>query len=167
MKYDGTVGSGACMITSQGGTLGFQLTLECEDGEIGHIIWLTENTKERALDTFAVLGVGETKLQNSTYVENQLANDITGKPVSFTTVEETYRDKTRVKVGFINKRGALAGGLSPAKAAAIFFGGKPNGTAPSKPASQTTRAGIQPKAPLTDFPAVGPTAGSDDSDIPF
>ena len=123
-KYDGTVSDGAKMVVSQSGTLGFFLRLHCEDGEISHTIWLTDNTKERALETFALLGVTEAQLQDAVFVRDKLASAVEGREVSFTTTEEKYKGKSRVKVGFINKRNRSVGG-SPVNAAVAFFGGTP------------------------------------------
>ena len=121
-KYHGKVASGSELIQSQSGTLGYQVNLECEDGETDFIIWLTPKNKERAAKVFKeALGISEEKLQDGNYIELQLATDITGREVTFATVEEEYKGKSKVKVSFLFQRSALAG-TSPGKAAASFFG---------------------------------------------
>ena len=122
-KYHGTVGSGSELIQSQSGTLGYQVQLECEDGDTSYVIWLTPKNKERAEKVFVqALGRTVEQLHNGTYIELQLAIDITGREVTFVTTEEEYKGKSTVKVSFLFARSQVAGG-SPAKAAAAFFGG--------------------------------------------
>lgn len=124
-KYHGTVGAGSELIQSQSGTLGYQVNLECEDGESMYVIWLTPKNKERAEKTFTeALGIEKEKLINGNYIEFQLGLDITGREVTFVTQEEEYKGKTKVKVSFLFRRSAVTGG-SPGKAAASFFGGAP------------------------------------------
>lgn len=121
-KYHGEV-IGGDLVESGGGTLAYQVNLKCEDGEASYMIWLTARNRERASKTFIdVLGVDGEKLKNQTYIENQLALDITGKEVTFVTEEEEYKGKTKIKVAWLFKRSASNG--NPAKAAASFFGGK-------------------------------------------
>lgn len=123
-KYHGIVRSGSEMIESQSGTLGYQVMLQCEDGQTSYTIWLTKATRERAEKTFVeALGVDPAKLQNASYIENQLANDITGREVTFIMEQEEYKGKTRLKVAWLFKRSATSG-QNPAKAAASFFGKK-------------------------------------------
>lgn len=122
-KYHGHVASGSDLIQSQSGTLGYCVQLECEDGETSYTIWLTPKNKERASETFQkALGISEEKLHDGNYIELQLGLDIAGREVTFATVEEEYKGKSKVKVSFLFARSALAG-TSPGKAAASFFGG--------------------------------------------
>lgn len=122
-KYHGTVGVGSDLIQSQSGTLGYQVQLECEDGETSYTIWLTSKNKDRAEKTFTeALGISKENLNNGNYIEMQLATDIAGREVTFVTNEEEYKGKTTVKVSFLFRRSVVAGG-SPGKAAAAFFGG--------------------------------------------
>lgn len=123
-KYHGKVRPGSEMIESESGTLGFQVQLECEDGNASYTIWITNKNRDRAVKTFTeALGVLEEKLHNSVYVENQLGLDITGREVTFVTAEEEYKGKSRIKVAWLFKRSASGGG-NPAKAAANFFANK-------------------------------------------
>lgn len=125
-KYHGKVASGSEIMESQSGSLGYQVMLECEDGQASYIIWLTPKNRDNAAKVFTeALGVPVEKLQNSTYIENQLGIDITGREVTFVTEEETYKGKTRIKVAWLFKRSAISGG-NPAKAVAGFFS-RPSG----------------------------------------
>lgn len=122
-KYHGTVRAGSELMETQGGTLGYQVMLECEDGNASYTIWLTPRNRERARKTFTeALGVDGDKLSDQNYIEMQLGNDIAGREVTFVTEEEEYKDKRRIKVAWLFKRSASSGG-SPSKAAAKFFGG--------------------------------------------
>jgi len=124
-KYHGTVSDGSELIQSQSGTLGYQVNLQCEDGETNYVIWITPKNKERAEKTFTeALGVDREKLLNGNYIELQLGIDIAGREVTFVTQEEEYKGKTKIKVAFLFKRSVVAGG-SPGKAVASFFSGKP------------------------------------------
>lgn len=121
-KYIGTVGHGSEIIETKKGTLGFQVMLDCEDGQTSHTIWLTSKNRVRAMVDFAILGVPADRLTDERYVQHQLSQDIVGKRVKFTTVEEEYNGKTKVKVAFIGRPGA--DGNAP-KAVASFFAGDP------------------------------------------
>lgn len=122
-KYHGTVATGSALLESSGGTLGFCVQLECEDGPTSFTIWLTPKTREIAEDTFVkALGVDPKKLHDGNYIDMQLGLDIAGREVSFTTEENEYKGKVTVKVKSLLKRSASAGG-SLSKAAGIFFAG--------------------------------------------
>lgn len=123
-KYHGTVAIGSCLIESQNGTMGYQLQLDCEDGQAEYMIWLTAKNKDRARAAFVdILGVKEDKLQDANYFEYMLAEEITGRPITFTTVENEYKGKRKVQVAFIFKPGSWAlDGAGPGRAAAAFFG---------------------------------------------
>lgn len=159
-KYHGTVREGSEIIESQSGSLGYQVMLGCEDGNTSYTIWLTQKNRDRAEKTFTeALGVDPGKLQNATYIENQLAVDIAGREVTFVTEMETYKGKERIKVAWLFKRSATSG-QNPAKAAASFF---------SKGKASTPPVPAEFLASLYTFP--GDVAGvSDeitDDDIPF
>ncbi len=122
-KYNGTVCPGSALIETQKGTLGYQVQLECEDGETSYTIWLTPKTRENARECFEkALGVDPKKLEDGNYIEMQLALDIDGREVSFTTKEEEYKGKFKVKVAGLYKRSA-SNGVGLAKAAGSFFKG--------------------------------------------
>ncbi len=123
-RYNGTITPGSALIESQTGTLGYQVQLECEDGETSYTIWLTPKSKQIAEETFEkALGVDPKKLTDGNYIDMQLALDIDGREVTFTTREEEYKKKTTVKVVGLYKRSASSG-QPLGKAAASFFGGK-------------------------------------------
>lgn len=62
-KYQGRVREGSALIESQGGTLGYQVMLECEDGRTFFTIWITEKN----LDTGEIIDrqplTGEDRVQ--------------------------------------------------------------------------------------------------------
>lgn len=121
-KYSGKVRAGSNLFTTQTGSLGYQVMLECEDGKTDFKIWFTEKAKERAIKTFTnVLGVSLQNLQNQQYLEYQLALDIEGKEVSFGTKEDEYQGKRSIKVAWIGKKSDP----NLARAAAGFFGTAP------------------------------------------
>lgn len=120
-KYHGKVREGSEIMESQSGSLGYQVMLTCEDGDTSYIIWLTPKNRDNAQKVFTeALGVPVEKLQNSSYIENQLGLDIAGREVTFVTEQEEYKGKTRIKVAWLFKRSAISGG-NPAKAVAGFF----------------------------------------------
>ncbi len=122
-RYNGSVSPGSCLVESQSGTLGFQVMLECEDGETSYTIWLTPKSKEIAIETFEkALGVDPKKLEDGNYLELQLANDIAGREVTFTTRDEEYKGRSSIKVVGLYKRSASSG-LPLGKAASSFFKG--------------------------------------------
>ncbi len=122
-KYSGAVCPGSALIETQKGTLGYQVQLECEDGETSYTIWLTPKTRENARECFEkALGVDPKKLEDGNYIEMQLALDIDGREVSFTTREEEYKGKVKVKVSGLYKRSASSG-QPLGKAASSFFKG--------------------------------------------
>lgn len=123
IKYHGEVTGGSLMET-QKGTLGYQVFLNCPDGETSYTVWLTAKNRDRARETFVdALGVDGNKLVDQNYIEMQLVNDIVGRPVTFVTEEEIYRDTKRIKVAFLFKRSATAD-VKPQVAMADFFSGK-------------------------------------------
>lgn len=122
MKYLGAVAPGSELIESNSGTLGYQVMIECEDGNTSYMIWLTAKNRARALKDFDILGVPEAKLADERYVQDKLATDIAGKRIKFGTANDEYNGKTRVKVSWISRPGA--DGNAP-RAMASFFGGTP------------------------------------------
>lgn len=121
-KFNGFVRAGSSLYETATGTMGYQVMLECEDGDTSYIVWLTDKNRDRAAKTFETLGVDSEKLKNPLYFEAQLGIDITGREVSFGTKEEEYKGTRTVKVAWIGKKSeSLGGGLS--NAAARYFGG--------------------------------------------
>jgi len=130
-RYNGVVGPNSQLITTQRGSLGYQVNLVCEDGETCFVIWLTEKNRSRALGYFAVLGVPADKLQSKTYFDLQLGLDIEGREISFGTQVEEYNGESKIKVAWIGKKAAE----NPAAEAAAFFSGK--ASAPSAPVASS------------------------------
>ena len=130
-KYEGVVGPNSQLITTQTGSLGYQVNLIYDGGETSFTIWLTEKNRKRAAQYFDVLGVPAEKLKSRSYFDLQLGLDIEGREVVFGTKEETYNNKTSIKVAWIGKKAAE----DPAAAAAAFFSGDtPAPTVPTAPA---------------------------------
>ncbi len=119
MKYNGVVGPGSHLYETQTGTLGYQITLECEDGSTSFVIWLTQKNRERARRYFEVLGVDLSLLKDSGYIEYQLGMDIEGREVSFGTKDEEYNGRHEIKVVWIGKKSDP----NLSRSAARFFGG--------------------------------------------
>lgn len=141
--YTGTIEPGARMITSiKKGTLGFQITLSCRDGEIDHTIWITSSTRERVEKTFfEVFGVNRSQLQNPDFIEKELAKFIAGKEVEFTTIEQEHNGNYKTVVQWLNPPSVNANGDAVGMAAE-FFGGKPS----RKPKDSSSVSG----GPITD-----------------
>jgi hypothetical protein len=118
-KYNGTVGPGSHLYETQTGTLGYQVTIECEDGSTTFVIWLTQKNRERARRYFEALGIDPELLKDPGYLEYQLGMDIEGREVSFGTVDEEYNGKRSVKVVWIGK----PSDPNLSRSAARFFGG--------------------------------------------
>jgi hypothetical protein len=123
MKYEGKVTSGSYLSYSANGNLAFHICLECMDGNTSFTLWLTDKNKAKAIKTLEMLGADTSKLGSQNYIDYELANVITGKEVSFGTREETYQDKTSIKVSWIGKK--TDPNLS--RGAATFFGGSSAG----------------------------------------
>lgn len=121
-KYQGHVREGSCLIESQGGTLGYQVMLECEDGRTFFTIWITEKNRERAEKDFRTLGVSTEKLRTPGYIDKQLGLDIVGRAVTFGTKEDDYNGRVTVKVAWIGSHGVDS---TKAASVAAFFGGEP------------------------------------------
>lgn len=126
-EYDGSI-IHAATIFSQSGTCGIQVTLEAEPGNIDHVFWLTDKTSERVKADLKKLGCTDAELMSETALEN-IGQILSGRECRFTTVEETYQGKTKIKVRFVNPRRGT-GQTSAAATAAAMFGGKPKTAAP-------------------------------------
>ena len=154
--YAGRVRHGARMVKSkEKGTLGFEIPLECEDGDITHTLWITSSTRDKVLKTFnEVLGVSLAKLQDENFVANEISDFIADREVEFTTKEEEYNGNYYVRVQWLNRpKGSGSGGTTDGAAsmAAAFFQGKP----------------VHKPAPAADFPARPQQRQIADDDIPF
>ena len=116
-KYTGVIVGESHLISTQSGSLGYQVMLTCDDGDTSFTIWLTPKNRARAIKTFEMLGVSRENLAKRIYLEFQLALDIEGKEVSFGTREEEYNGKKSIKVSWIGKKSSD----DPAQDAADFF----------------------------------------------
>ena len=99
--YEGEVSSGS-WIRSSGNTPGFQVNIKYDGGDTSFTIWLTDKSKNIAKKHFKVLGLSEEQMKSPSYLNNTLPTAIIGRAISFETREETYNEKTRVRVAFIN-----------------------------------------------------------------
>jgi hypothetical protein len=125
-KYHGTVASGSQLMESSSGTPGFQVMLECEDGNASFVIWLTEKNRKNADKYLKVLELDQSKLQDTTYLEYGLGQEIEGRKVTFGTKAEEYNGKTTVRVSWIGK----ASSDNLARTVSKYFGGNPPETKP-------------------------------------
>ena len=124
-KYNGVVAAGSCLYETFSGTVGYQVMLECEEGRASYIIWLTPKNRERAQKCFELLGISEEQLKKPSFFENELAQTIEGKEVSFGTAEEEWKGKRSVKVSWIGKASTTIGQKVPSVAAQFFGGERP------------------------------------------
>jgi hypothetical protein len=118
-RYNAIVAPGSQLYESQNGNLGYQVMLECPEGATSFVIWLTDKNRERAKKYFEILGVEESLLKDSGYIEYQLGLDIEGREVSFGTKDEEYNGKHSVKVVWIGKKSDP----NLSRSAARYFGG--------------------------------------------
>lgn len=119
IEYQGRVLPGSQLIRStKRQTLGYEIPLECEDGRIKHVIWLTSSTIENAEKTFReALGVSREQLRDREFVTKKLAEYIVGRDVKFTTETDA---QGYVKVKWLNGLGSM-GTPAPADLLADFF----------------------------------------------
>jgi cysteine synthase len=102
--YNGTVGDNNQLVETPSGTMGYQISLCCEDGDTSCVMWMTDKTKKMVSKTLEILGVDEEKLTDPAYLDFGMSLEIQGRELSFTTVEEEYNGQTSIKVSWINKR---------------------------------------------------------------
>lgn len=120
-QYNGHI-ENANLYYSNGGTLGLQLHLACDDGKISHTLWLTDKTIPRVEETLLRIGVSKDELHNEHALEN-IGEILGGREISFNTVAEDYKGQPVVKVQWLNKP-RKDNGMTPAKMAASLFSGK-------------------------------------------
>lgn len=126
-KYTATVMSAELIESVLKGTPGIQITFQTADGDIDHTIWLTPKTVERARKDLIKLGATDEGLSTGgwEYLEN-IGEVLRAHQCRITTHEETYNEKTRVKVQWINSLDGDGSGVAKAtpktaKAAATMF----------------------------------------------
>ena len=135
-RYIGTIASGSGLYESLNGTLGFQVLINTEDGATDYTIWLTEKNADRAKRDFETLGIDPSVLKTPETFAHA-GELIEGKEISLETGENTYQNKTRIKVKWISlKKDAGVGSLEQ-RAASLFGGPKPvQGVLPSTTAPE-------------------------------
>lgn len=153
--YNGVVEGDGRWIESAKGTTGFQITIKSDEGDVtDFVIWLTQKTKDRAIESFGVLGVSEADLRRASYVENLAPGAVNGRPLSFKVALEEYKDKKQLKVKYIGKRRESLAGGSVAHAAVKFFS-----EGSDSPAARSPKYEEYPERVSNPLP--------DDDDIPF
>lgn len=136
-RYVGTIASGSGLYESLKGTLGFQVLINCEDGATDYTIWLTEKNTlpakdggpSRAARDFETLGIDSRRLRDSKDF-TIIGEEIAGHEISFETDEETYNEKTRVRVKWISEKKDAGVGSMEQRAAALFGSPKPTPDVP-------------------------------------
>jgi hypothetical protein len=118
-RYVGTVAGGSGLYESSKGTLGFQVLLQCEDGATDYTVWLTEKNVERAKRDFVTLGIDPKRLGNASDF-TKIGQEIEGREVSFETGEETYNEKTTIKVKWLSQKKDSGVGSLEERAANLF-----------------------------------------------
>ena len=94
-------------------------------GVIDHALWITDGTKDRVVKTMHdCFGVTLEQLQSQVFLDN-IANELAGRKVNITTIEETYQNKPRVKVQWMNPETKKPEGDLMKRAASMFGGAKP------------------------------------------
>lgn len=94
------------------GTLGCEIVFEIQETEQikstkNHVVWITENTAQRAADTLALVGIPHDSMDKNG--NNEF--DVKGQDVSLTLENEVYTkdgvEKTALKIKWVN---AIGGG---------------------------------------------------------
>jgi hypothetical protein len=99
--FDVTIKS-AKMTESEGGTPGLLLELHNDtNGTIFHTVWLTPKTRDRARTTLEDFGVKPEALSTGAFWDNP-DGALAGKAASITCENEVYKEKTRLKVKWLN-----------------------------------------------------------------
>ena len=148
-RYTGTVTGGQLFESRLNLTPGYQVFIDCEDGQTDYIIWLTPGNRKNMTRSFKVLGADMERMSSKSYLLNELAGVITGKEVTFEAKEEEYKGEVKVKVAWIGKVSAASEDELAGSVAALF------GTAAK------FNGGHDP------IDGAGDSSVVDDSDIPF
>lgn len=123
-RYKATVHS-ACLTESvTKGTPGITIIFDTDDGSIEHTIYLTPKTVERASKDLVTLGADKSQLRAWTYLEN-IGMVIQGHECDITTISETYKGESRVRVQWINEPRKAGGGNLAGRVAQMFGGEAP------------------------------------------
>jgi hypothetical protein len=145
-KYTGTVTGGAFFESSMNLTPGYQVFLECEDGDTDYVIWLTEKNRKKVARDFKVLGADMSRMKEPQYLQYELSGVITGKNVTFEARDEEWRGEVKTKVAWIGRVSAASEEEIIGSVSAFF-------------AQQQTLGTV--RDPVDNGPAI------DDEDIPF
>lgn len=146
MTYNAKVSEVPGFFETPKGTKGFGLIFETADGDtIEHTLWVTVKAAEAFWQALAIFGVSRKEFRDQGDLEERLPHLLLGKELSFSTKLETWKDESKIKVGFIGKKRSESQSSMMEEVADIL--GIP----------KTAR----PLAPLTG------DAGGEDDDIPF
>jgi hypothetical protein len=129
-RYTGTVTGGRFMESSLNLTPGFQVFIECEDGDADFIIWLTRNNMKGATKSLRVVGADIEQMGNRSYVTNQLPQVVVGKEISFEAKEEEWRGEVKTKVAWIGRVNAASEDEIAANVSKLFANAQAMGAAP-------------------------------------
>jgi hypothetical protein len=100
--YNVTVIGAYFMQSSAKGTWGHELTYEDANGEtLTDVIWLTPKTLESVRKSYTAMGLTDEQIANPDFIKNP-QDYVVGKQCSIRTYADTYKDKTRIKVQWIN-----------------------------------------------------------------
>lgn len=125
-SYIATVNNAYMGESQAKGTPAIFFTLMTDDGVIDHALWITDATRDRVAKTMLeCFGITIEQLKSSVFLDN-LANEISGQKCSITTIEETYNNKPRVKVQWMNPEHKKPEGDLMKRAASMFGGAKPS-----------------------------------------
>lgn len=110
------------------GTPALFFVFATDDGVIEHALWITDGTRDRVVKTMAdCFGTTLEQLQSRVYLDN-LANELSSRKVSITTIEEAYKGKPQIKVQWMNPETKKQEGDLTKRAASMFGGANPADT---------------------------------------
>lgn len=137
-EYDGLCTGGA-WVRSSNDNPGFQVFLQCKDGNATFTIWLRgkdqEKTKEKAAKNLRTLGATDADMRSAAFLNYQLPLVVKDRPIRFGVAEEEYEGHKRMKVIWIGPKRKEPDPNAAAEAAAIFGGNGGGPVTPEHPAT--------------------------------
>lgn len=88
--------------SNEKGTLGLHLGFGCDNGQIGHTIWVTPSSKDNAKKSLLNLGLSEADIANVEFWREP-QTFLQSAECSIKTEYEDYQGQQRVRVKWINK----------------------------------------------------------------
>ena len=151
-KYTGEIIDASLYRSNNKGTLGLELRIQCEEGNIDHTLWLSDKARPNSEKKLKELGITEQEMKSGVFW-NAVGTFLMGKRVRIETEQEIYNEKPRVRVKWLNAdNGSLEEGDMATAAARLFGGGGAPAPAP------------QPKPAENWNPEIPPPG---DEDMPF